>query len=837
MPRKKEVHRDAISSGSKFYRIRVEGRESSGSAAFEGFFNRYGLKILLGIMIILALIIFKDFILLQKFYLFRDIGSDSITINYPGTYHLADYLRTDGIPRWSFKQGLGQNIFPLSLCDPFSDLLFLVGKENVSGSIVYVEILKIFIAGLLFYLVMRKLAVSGIAAVIGALAYAFSGFMILAGAWQAFSAEAVFIAFLLYSFERLFQDNDWRLFPLAVGLITAFQPFDMYTEGTFLLAYAALRIAETDAWRFKKLSPLLLKMVSLGTVGILISSFFSIAAVQQMLESPRAGASSYVNKLAASPVFGFGDAQENMTSILRLFSNDLLGTGANFFGWSNYLEAPLFYCGLINLLLLPQLFSYLSKKGKIIYSILIGAFAASVVFPWFRHAFWLFTGDYYRTFSFFVAALIILYGVKALTGIIRQGRVNLPLLIVSLALLLLALYFPYPFLGEHPSISVDDSLRIILAGSLIGYACLIALLRFPAIKPAVLTLLIAATGAELAYSACQTIDTRPVITRDIVQQREFYNDYTIDATKYLHSIDNTFFRCYKDYSSGNTMHFSINDAKMQDFFGLSSYYPFNQKYYVGFLSELGLIDPSNESQTRWLGAYIVNERMLHSLVGLKYVLSESPNTPWKNFSYDSLATFGTVRVFRNRYCLPLAFTYDSYIPFRDFHPLSRHLKTVVLQQAFVADSSEGSGLDRFQRFRSPDSAAPYPWESYVADLAKLKEDTLTIGLFSQNHIRGTITVAKDKLLFFSIPYDKGWLAKVDGVSAKPWLVNIGFLGIPLDKGSHTVELSYTPPYFYAGLLVTIAGLLLYIVVITAHSKINKKKEPDNIPIGSVDQPV
>jgi uncharacterized membrane protein YfhO len=825
MPNNKTNRSNIYSSAAKRHYSPVVIEASVGDRVFDGFFNKNGHRILLGIMVILTIVVFKDFILLQKFYLFRDIGSDSITANYPSAYHIADYLRTDGIPRWSFKQGLGQNIFPLSLSDPFTDLLFIFGKGNVANSIAYVEILKIFCAGLLIYLLLRKLAVSGIAAIIGALSYAFSGFMILGGAWQVFSTEVVFIAFLLYSFEKLFQDNDWRFFPLAVGLITAFQPFYMYTEGIFLLAYTLLRIIESGTWRPKMLLPLGYKMISLGALGILTSSFFSIAAIQQMLESPRAGASSYFHKLAALPIFGFGNAQENMTSILRLFSNDLLGTGANFVGWSNYLEAPLFYCGLLNLLLFPQLFPYLDRKRKIVYSVLLGAVILPVVFPFFRRAFWLFTGDYYRTFSLFVVALIILYSVKALTCIGRQNRVNLPVLLGTLIVLLLGLYFPYSFLKEHSSIAVDESLRIILAGLLVGYACLIALLRFPAIKPIVEAFLLVLTGAELAYSACLTIDTRPVITRQILQQREFYDDYTLDAVNYLHCVDKNFFRIYKDYSSGNAMHFSINDAKVQDFYGLASYYSFNQKYYVDFLNELGLIDASNETQTRWLGASIVNDRMLHSFVSLKYVFIRAPGIQWKNFQYDSLASFGDVHIFRNLYCLPLGFTYDFYIPYKDFHSLTRHQKTIALQRAFVIDSQAGEGLDRFSRYAAPDSALPYPWESYAADFAKRKEDTLAIGLFRQNHIKGAITVSKSKLLFFSIPYDKGWSAKIDGMTRKPLRVNIGFLGIPLDRGYHTVELNYTPPQFYSGLLATIAGILLYLVTMLMKSITDKKHRP------------
>ena len=119
----------------------------------------------------------------------------------------------------------------------------------------------------------------------------------------------------------------------------------------------------------------------------------------------------------------------------------------------------------------------------------------------------------------------------------------------------------------------------------------------------------------------------------------------------------------------------------------------------------------------------------------------------------------------------------------------------------------------------------------MADFAKRKEDTLSIGVFRQNHIKGTISVDKYKLLFFSIPYDKGWSARVDGIPIKPLLVNIGFLGFPLDKGHHTLELDYTPPFFYQSLLITITAILLYLMIMVVKSMVDKKNrfEPLSVP--------
>ncbi len=364
---------------------------------------------------------------------------------------------------------------------------------------------------------------------------------------------------------------------------------------------------------------------------------------------------------------------------------------------------------------------------------------------------------------------------------------------------------------------------MIITVFLFGYACLIALLRFQKIKTSLLIFILAATCGELAYSACLTVDTRPVITDEVVKQRTWYNDGTIDAMRYLHSMDKTFFRVYKDYASGMAMQYSINDAKVQDFFGLTSYHSFNQKYFIRFLTEMGLINATDEWQTRWVRPVLTDDRRLHSFVSLKYELTKNPDMPWKNLMYDSIARIGDICILKNRCYLPLGYTYDAYIPYKKFHPLHREQKIELLQKAFVIDSGIAV-KEHFPVFPDIDTAVPYPVDKYAADIAERKQDTLSIGLWGQNDIKGTITVAGGKLLFFSIPYDKGWRATIDGKPASLLLVNIGFMGLPLEKGSHTVELTFTPQYFYQGLLVTIAGIVLYVLTMLAKSFLDSKRK-------------
>src|ERR1700758_4161248 len=92
-------------------------------------FDKYGIKIALGIISLIAFICFKDFILHQKIYLFKDIGSDSLNAS------------------WPFNMGMGQNILSFSFYDPFDYILYLFGKNNMPSLIIYKELVKILLAG------------------------------------------------------------------------------------------------------------------------------------------------------------------------------------------------------------------------------------------------------------------------------------------------------------------------------------------------------------------------------------------------------------------------------------------------------------------------------------------------------------------------------------------------------------------------------------------------------------------------------------------------------------------------------------------------------------------
>jgi hypothetical protein len=172
------------------------------AAGLGAFIARHSLAVFLGVVTVTTFAVLEDFLLFRHVYLFKDIGSDSINWTYPTIFHIVEYLHTVGIPRWSFSQGMGQNLFGAVTFDPFLILFYLVGAPNVAYTLAYVEAAKIIGGGLFFFLFLRTQSLSSAAALLGGLLYSFTAYMVVGGGWYWFSYDALCIALLLLAFER-----------------------------------------------------------------------------------------------------------------------------------------------------------------------------------------------------------------------------------------------------------------------------------------------------------------------------------------------------------------------------------------------------------------------------------------------------------------------------------------------------------------------------------------------------------------------------------------------------------------------------------------------------------
>jgi len=802
-PVKKPPKQQALKSAEK------NKKESYRQTYLDNFIGKYSMWIALCLVLLSILIIFFDFVTGDRYYLFKDIGSDSLNGYYPYLINSARYIRAEGFPQWSFATGMGQSIYPGGFGDPFQFIITSMGIDKLVYGIILSDLCKYFFACLGFFLYLRVLNLSKTSSIIGALLFSLSGFMIVAGSWYTFSLEVVYMAFLLFAFEKLYKHNNWILFPVIIALIGMYSPFDIYLYGLFLVIYILFRFFSDDNPRFKDLALLVLKLTGLTILGILIGSVFFIPNLQRLIDSPRVtGNSSYFKTLMSKPVLSLGLPGHYMTSVMRAFGNDLVGNGSAFKGWFNYLEAPLFYIGLLPLLLFTQVFSFIDKRRKIIYIIFLSIYFIPVIFPFFRNAFWAFTGDYYRGFSLFFSFVLLFFSLQVISETDKTKKINLIVLVSTLVVLLLLLYYPYQNIKQI----IREDLQSMVTIFLVLYAFIVGLFNFTKNRGVLKLLLILLVCIELTYFNGKTVRERDSITKTEWHQKVGFNDYSVEALAWIQSNDKGFYRINKDYSSGPAIHASINDAMIQGYYGTPCYSSFNQKYYMRFLEEAGVVKKGQEDQTRW--AQGLSTRPLLQIIGsVKYNLSNKQKSFFQQMGNDSINKLGNVKVLKNKFFLPLGFTYNKYITLSQYSKLPNIQKDFALLRYFIAEEPINPAFDKFKEFSIVDTVKSLTFNEVSLAVNERRVDTLQITLFSDNHIKGKINVKEDKVLFLSIPYDKGWKGMIDNKIQEPFLCNAGFMGFYLTKGDHTLQLDFEVYNMEISIWLSIAGIIILLVFV------------------------
>lgn len=789
---------------------------------YDKYINGKELYFLLGLVLLSCYIIFSDFINLKKIYLFKDIGSDSLNASWPYMTHTMDMLSTEGFPSWSFNFGMGQNMSTFGFYDPFDILIYAFGKNNMIYLLVFKEILKISLSSILFFKYLKLVNLNNFSALIGALLFSFSGYMIVGSGWFIFSFEAFNMAFLLWSFEMFFQKNKWYWFPLPIFLIGISRPFNLWLFGIFIFIYLIFRIAQTGfKVDLKSMGILIMKILGMVLLGIGLSAPLFLEHVQAMIDSPRgSGPDSYFRILSSGDMFATPDKIQFGTEILRFFSSDILGSGIKFRGWQNYLEAPLFYCGLLSLLLLPQIFQFLDKRTKRVSIVIILLWTLPIIFPYFRQAIWVFSGDYYRAYSFFVALIVLIYSIIAFNFILTKKSFDFKVLVGTVIVLLFLVN--YPFFKDKSTI--DSSLLMSAIFLLLVYAALIYLIATNNDNHKYKLVLIFTLFCELSYFSWCSVNRRDHVKGSDLTQKIGYNDYSVEAVNYIKQTDKSFYRIDKSYSSTPAIHGSLNDALVFNYFGTSCYNSFNQLNYINYFKTMGVISKVNETESRWAPG-LINRFILESINGVKYVLTKNTNNPvWIN-SFDSIAKFGDVIILKNRNVLPLGFAYDKYMKLSDFDKLSPLQKDIVSSKACVINDVEISKYTNLQPYNLKDTVAlsAITFDLIKSNFDSLKAHPFNIVSFSQTKIMGNINVTSpNSIIYFSIPFDKGWVISENGKEIDKVVLSNGMTGVYLQKGIHNLELMYSSSNMQNGLKILMISLAVFLLLLVYTIIIKKK---------------
>lgn len=765
--------------------------------------NKQSFLLFSGLSFLLTLILFSRYLFGSELFIFNDVGSDTITLFFPNLVQSARYCRENGLPGWSFNIGLGDNFYPGLLLSPMHWIFIPMNAASIAYSIAWVQAAILFGTGLVFYRFLREAMFSLPVCVIGAMAYTFGGYLVVGSFWYGHSIVIFWYTLSFLGFELLLRKKNWWLFIIPFVMMLDVRSYFLIL---FMAVYSLIRILDVYQFSLKALWMNYKRILICGIFAILVSLPFIGGNWHRFAYSPRvSGKVSYSEHLSSVFPFRIASAEHYLTAFFRMISNDALGTANTFNGWKNYLEAPLFYIGLITILLVFQFFALADRKRKILYGAFLGLWLFITIFPWFRFAFYGFAGDYYKgALSLFIPFSLLFVGLLGFQEMMKGKNPNVMMLGMSLLILLVFIWFPY----HEPKVSISQPVQLKASFFLVLYAFLIWMIPNTRFRKFILPVLLCAVVLEAGIFSWPAFSARESIHKADISNKKYQFDYSMEAVEYIKKNEqDLFYRVDKIYGSIKS---GYNDGMVQDFFGSKMYQSHNHKNYVRFLDEMGIIDGSQEKNTRWLLG-LSNNQYLHPLFSIKYLLSKEDSQVAVNPTlYSSFSKTGDVTISQDKLYLPFGIPFEHYIDYDDFKNVPLDEKQGAIYKGIILEDDAVDSDNKLSKL--PFASLSGTASDLISQIGSMQGKSMKMEYFSQNRIIGSINLTQPSVVFFSIPFDIGWKVKVDDKRYKLVRADIGFTGLYVDAGKHVIELYYEPPLAKTGWLGYLGALLLGFVI-------------------------
>ena len=112
----------------------------------------------------------------------------------------------------------------------------------------------------------------------------------------------------------------------------------------------------------------------------------------------------------------------------------------------------------------------------------------------------------------------------------------------------------------------------------------------------------------------------------------------------------------------------------------------------------------------------------------------------------------------------------------------------------------------------PDAKLDDLWyDTYVSDCADRRASACSTFQMTNSGFHAEITLKKDNLVFFSVPYDDGFTAYVNGKEADIVWVDEGLMAVLAPAGENTIDFVYQADGYSLASKVSLAALAVFVL--------------------------
>ena len=731
---------------------------------------------------------------------------------------------------WDFGTDLGSNFIGsysfYLLGSPFFWLTIPFPNTFVPYLIAPLLILKFALCALTAYLYIRRFTRTPQAAQIGALLYAFSGFSIYNIFFNHFHEAFIVFPLLLLSVELFLTENKRFFFALMVALCAITNYFFFFGMVVFVIIYFFVRVFSKTV----SVSPgRFFAFAFEAVLGLLLSAVLLLPSINAILTNSRIS-----NTLLGWNALMYGKEQIYGNILQCFFFPPDIPARPVFFPGAEVKWSSL--GGWLPLFSMSGVFVWFFTKKKNWLKRMIGICIFMALVPILNSAFYAFNSSYYARW-FYMPILLMCLATAILTEdtITNWADGYKWTLGITIAVSLVIGFFPqknddgeiiYGLYSESETLNYTIRYWAACGIAIASLILLGLLLRFVKRNPkvfyraAVALICIVTIIYGNVYVATGRLHSHEV--KEIMIDSLIEGDVTLDGDPddfridVYDGVDNT--GMYLGYSSINCFH-SVVPASIMEFYD-----------YIGVERSVGSRPETN---------YVA----LRSLLSVKYLLNptsqksfidDETNEPSMNgFSY--LKTDCNYYVYQNNNYIPYGFSYDYYLTYDFLEDYSNQNRVnMMLKGMLLTDKQIKKYGHLMQDIESIydnyleneiGTTLSISAEDLEYDCQQLKQTTATEFKTDKNGFTATVSRDKANLVFFSIPYDEGWSATVNGKPVEIEKVNVGFMAVEVPEGESTIRFDYETPGLITGLGVTLCAALIFLIYFIIWVFISRKNSP------------
>ncbi len=208
---------------------------------------------------------------------------------------------------------------------------------------------------------------------------------------------------------------------------------------------------------------------------------------------------------------------------------------------------------------------------------------------------------------------------------------------------------------------------------------------------------------------------------------------------------------------------------------------------------------------------------LRGLLSVEYLIT----TPEKRESFEDeadegwtyLGDVGGYTLYHNDNYVPMGFTYDYYVTKATYEASVKTLRSNLLMRALVLEDED---VEKYSSYLTelPDALLDdLHYDSYTQDCADRRAHSCSVFQMNNAGFHAEITLDKANLVFFSVPYDDGFTAYVNGEKADILRVDEGLMAVLCPAGASSIDFVYQAAGLSASRVVTAVAIPVWVVYV------------------------